>query len=90
MKNSWRQKLANFIMPDPDYNEKCIPDENIYNILSVGIVLRIHRANSGFVVEVRNYDSSTNLETGSIYIITDDQNLGEELGKILLVNRLKS
>lgn len=53
-----------------------------------GIHLIIHRANGGFVVQQRFYDRLTDVSEFKLYIIADDQDLGEEIGKIITIGSL--
>ena len=47
------------------------------------------KANGGFIVSTRRYDNRTDRSSGDNYIITDEQNLSEEIGKIVTMEALK-
>jgi hypothetical protein len=50
----------------------------------------VYRANGGHVVETRQYDRKRDENNNSLHIITDDKDLGEEIGKIITFERLKA
>jgi len=57
---------------------------------STGINITVYRANGGHVVECRMYDRKTDRANNGLHIITDDQNLGEELGKIITFEQIRN
>lgn len=59
------------------------------NILSNGMTFTIHRASGGMVVEHSHYDEKTDRTNQSIHIVTDDQELGEQLSKIVTIEMLR-
>jgi hypothetical protein len=74
-------------------------DANVEKAISkVGPSLSVHsdskihfavaRATGGIVVEVSSY--TRNSESRSLHIITDDQDIGESLSKILFLEQLKN
>ena len=50
--------------------------------------LNITKANGGWVIEHRQYDRHKDRNNSSVHIITDDKDLGEELGKIITFESL--
>ena len=56
---------------------------------SDGMSFRIHRASGGMIVEHTHYDRKTDENHNSIHIITDDQDLGEQLAKIFTIEMLR-
>ena len=56
---------------------------------SDGMSFRIHRASGGMIVEHTHYDRKTDENHNSIHIITDDQDLGEQLAKIITIEMLR-
>jgi hypothetical protein len=56
---------------------------------SDGMSFKIHRASGGMVVEHNHYDRKTDENHNSIHIITDDQDLGEQLAKIITIEMLR-
>lgn len=54
-----------------------------------GINFRICKASGGYVVETNYYDPNTDRSRSNLHIITDDQDMGQEIGKILTMEALK-
>ncbi len=54
-----------------------------------GIRFQVHKANGGFVIETAIYDRHKDRHLNSLHIITDDQDLGEQIGKIITMEALK-
>lgn len=49
--------------------------------------LSIHQANGGYIVEITNNGYAIDSE---LYIISEDKDLGQEIGKIITHNKLKT
>lgn len=47
------------------------------------------KASGGTIINTRRYDNRKDRADGDLYIITDDQNLSEEVGKIVSMEMLK-
>jgi hypothetical protein len=47
------------------------------------------KASGGTIISTRRYDNRKDRADGDLYIITDDQNLSEEVGKIVSMEMLK-
>jgi hypothetical protein len=60
------------------------------SIDSNGMNFTVYRANGGHIVETRHYDRKRDSNDHSLHIITDDKDLGEEIGKIITFERLKA
>jgi hypothetical protein len=54
-----------------------------------GIRFQVYKANGGMVVETSSYDRHKDRHHNSLHIITDDQDLGKELAKIITMETLK-
>lgn len=50
----------------------------------------VHKATGGFVIETRLYDERKDRNQNSLYVITSDKDLGEEISKIITLEALKS
>lgn len=57
---------------------------------SSGMNLRVHRANGGHIIETRKYNRKRDENDISLHIITDDKDLGQEIGKIITFEQLRS
>ena len=51
--------------------------------------MQIYKASGGFVVETRGYDRQKDRHLNSMHVITEDQDLGEALGKIVMMEALR-
>jgi hypothetical protein len=51
--------------------------------------LQIYRASGGYVIETRSYDHHKDRNINSMHVITEDQDLGDALGKIVMMEALK-
>lgn len=54
-----------------------------------GIRFQVYKANGGMVVETSMYDRHKDRHHNSLHIITDDKDLGTEIGKIITMESLK-
>jgi hypothetical protein len=52
------------------------------------MTLNVTKANGGWVIEHRQYDKHKDRNNNSVHIITDDKDLGEEIGKIITFESL--
>jgi len=50
----------------------------------------VTRASGGWVIEQRVYERKTDRNVSRLHIITEDQDLGQELGKILMLTSMRS
>lgn len=66
-----------------------IPRLSTRSIDSNGINFTVYRANGGYILEHRVYDTKNDRTDNSLYIITEDKNLGEEIGKIIVFEALR-
>lgn len=57
---------------------------------SRGMNFTLYRANGGYIIEHRVYDSKTDRSNNSLHIVTDEKNLGEEIAKIITFENLRS
>jgi hypothetical protein len=60
------------------------------SIDSNGMNFSVYRANGGHIIEARKYDRKRDCNDHSLHIITDDKDLGEEIGKIITFENLRS
>lgn len=52
------------------------------------MTLNVTKANGGWVIEHRQYDKHKDRNNNSVHIITDDKDLGDEIGKIITFESL--
>jgi len=74
---------------DSDMDEPCVPDIEPAGFDSDGMRLQVYRASGGYVIETRSYDRRTDRNNNTMHVITDDQDLGQALGKIVMMEALR-
>ena len=91
MKLTFKQKLRNWLMNDDDdnYGATITIDDGSPNLSSQGFRLNIYGASGGTIVETTKYDRKHDENRNSLHVITDDKDLGEELGKIITMEQLR-
>jgi hypothetical protein len=91
MKLTLKQKIRNWLMDDPDDYESVslAIDDSSPSLDSEGFRLQVHKANGGVVVETKTYDRRKDENRNSLYVITEDKDLGEEIGKIITMENLR-
>ena len=90
MKLTIRQKLRNWIMNDSDdYAEQLVSVDETPHLESDGLRLQVYKASGGYVVETRSYDRRKDQNNNSIHVITDEEDLGDRIGKIIMMEALK-
>ena len=90
MKLSFRQRLRNWIMrDDDDYAEQLVSVDETPHLESEGLRLQVYRASGGYVVETRSYDRKNDRNHNTMHVITDDEDLGERIGKIIMMEALR-
>ena len=90
MKLTFKQKLRNWLMDtnnEEDYPEVVTDPSPGFD--TDPLRLNVYKASGGFVVETRKYDRRKDENNTSMNIITDDKDLGEELGKIVTMEILR-
>ena len=60
------------------------------NLDANNIQFKVYKASGGTIIETSQYDRRTDRHTSGLYIITDDKDLGKEIGKIITMESLKS
>ena len=88
MKISLKQRIRNWIMSD-DYEQDIPQTIEADRLNSEGMRLQVYRASGGFVIETRNYDRRKDENINNMYVITDDKELGAEIGKIITMESLR-
>jgi hypothetical protein len=92
MKLTLKQKIRNWLMNDDvdDYESVSLAiDDPSPSLDSEGFRLQVHKANGGVVVETKTYDRRKDENRNSLYVITEDKDLGEEIGKIITMENLR-
>ncbi len=67
-----------------------ISDREEIRISATGIRFEVYRANGGTVIETRRNDRRTGDNLFELHVISSDQDIGEEIGKIITMEALKA
>ena len=91
MKLTFKQKIRNWLMNDEeDYNIQVNSiDEDGPDLNSQSFRLNIFSASGGTIVETTKYDRKSDENRHSLYVVTADKDLGEELSKIITMEQLR-
>ena len=90
-KMTWRQRLRNWLNKDID-GENYISQDVVCeeaSLSSDGMRFQLYRASGGYVVETRYYDRRNDRNENKMYIITESQDVGHEIGKIITMESLR-
>jgi hypothetical protein len=89
MKLSLRQRFKNWLLRD-DHEIEVSRDIVVSdNLSSEGMKFQLYKASGGYVIETRSYDQRKDRSEYHMYIVTDDKNLGNEIGKIITLESLR-
>jgi len=88
MKLSLKQRFRNWLNND-EYEQDVPQTIEAGKLSSEGMRLQVYRASGGYVVETRTYDHHKDRNLNSMHVITEDQDLGDALGKIVMMEALK-
>jgi hypothetical protein len=72
------------------YPSETIGSSRVSNLASSGMNFTVYKANGGFILEYHQYDRHRDRSEHKLHIVTDDKDLGEELGKIISFETLRS
>jgi hypothetical protein len=91
MKLTWKQRFRNWLYDDDADKAVEVPSLSIEpaSLDSNGMRLQIYKASGGFVVETRRYDERTDRHDNTMHVITESEDLGERLGKIVMIEALR-
>jgi len=88
VKLSFKQRIRNWLNND-EYEQDIPQTLETSKFSSEGMRLQVYRASGGYVVETRTYDHHKDRNLNSMHVITDNQDLGDALGKIVTMEALK-
>jgi hypothetical protein len=91
MKLTWKQRFRNWLYNDDADKAVEVPTLSVEpaSLDSYGMRLQIYKASGGFVVETRRYDERTDRHSNTMHVITESEDLGEKLGKIVMMEALR-
>ena len=82
--------LVTWGMSESRPEEVSIQDREEVRISSTGIRFEVYRANGGTVIETRRMDRRSGDNVFELHVISADQDIGEEIGKIITLEALKA
>ena len=83
--------LVTWSMTDhSDREEIAISQDHENRISATGIKFEVYRANGGTVIETRRPDRRTGDSIYELHVISGEQDIGAEIGKIITLEALKS
>jgi hypothetical protein len=88
-KLSFRERLRNWLMNNENRENDLIATEPSSDFGSNPFRLNIYRARGGTVVETRFYNRPKDENEYRLHVITDDKELGQEIGKIIVMESLR-
>ena len=68
----------------------CIQEKDEVRISATGIRFEVYRANGGTVVETRRNDRRSGDSIYELHVVAGDQDIGQEIGRIITMEALKS
>jgi hypothetical protein len=91
MKMTLKQRIRNWLMNENDDAEECftVEDSNGIDLSSNSFRLNIYGASGGTIIETTKYDRKSDENRHSLYVVTEDKDLGEELAKIITMEQLR-
>lgn len=89
MKLTIKQRIRNWLMND--HNEALVyaEDRESRDLNSQSFRLSVYGASGGTIIETTKYDRKSDENRHSLYVVTEDKDLGEELSKIITMEQLR-
>jgi hypothetical protein len=89
MKLTIKQRFRNWLNDDNEINYAVQDVVESTQLESDGMRLQVYKASGGYVVETRSYDRRKDQNNNTIHVITDEEDLGDRIGKIIMMEALK-
>jgi len=92
MKKTLKQRFKDWLFEDESdhqANDICIDEDSVQLSRDRSLKFEIHNASGGRVVQTRRYDVQKDRHFENLYIITNDQEFGREIDKIITMEFLK-
>ena len=89
VKLSLKQRFRNWLNDD---NDSDVPHQLTVSedkLSSEGMRLHVYKASGGFVVETRKYDHKMDRHNTTLHVITETEDLGDRIGKIIMMEALR-
>ena len=88
MKLTFKQRIRNWLNSN-EYEQDIPQLVESDRLSSEGMRLQIYKASGGYVIETRSYDNHKDRHHTNMHVITEEQDLGDALGKIVMMEALK-
>ena len=91
MKKTFKQRLRNWLLDEEIEKDMLSSSLTVCEdrLQSDGIRLQVYKASGGFVVETRGYDRKNDRNINSMHVITEQEDLGDRLSKIVMMEALR-
>ena len=88
---SLRRRIRDWLNDDDDSFVLATRSQNRdeSHLDSQGFRMQVYKASGGIVIETHAYDEKKDRNNIGLYVITEDQDVGYELGKIITFENLK-
>ena len=88
VKLTLKQRFRNWLndTDDEDVPQLTVSEDKLS---SEGMRMHVYKASGGFVVETRKYDHKSDRHSTTLHVITEDEDLGERMGKIVMMEALR-
>ena len=87
---SLKRRIRDWLNDDDDSMVKPSPRaHNASHLDSQGFRLQVYKASGGIVIETHAYDEKKDRSNIGLYVITEGQDVGYEIGKIITFENLK-
>jgi len=91
VKLTLKQRIRNWVLDDGlERADICVQDNDADRFSSEGMRLQVYRASGGFVVETSSYDRKKDQNNNTMHVITDEEDLGERISKIIMMETLRA
>lgn len=91
MKLTLKQRLRNWLMnSDNEIELDSIPQPETAHIQSNGMRFQLFKASGGYVIETTHYDDRRDERINKMYVVTEEQDIGKEIGKIITMEALRT
>jgi len=87
--NWLKRKLRNWVNNDQDILATSCREDDSHSLHSNGFRLQVWKASGGIVIETSGYDERKDRHLHGLHVITEDKDLGNEIGKIITYESLK-
>lgn len=88
--NWFKKKIRNWVFSNDISTSKLVPVRESDSIRSDGMRFTVYSASEGgWVIESNSYDRKTDRSDNRLYIVHDQENLGERMGHIISIEALR-